>query len=228
MLGQRFNLVIADDHPIVLVGVTSLLRDMPNMTLAGTAENSTELFALLDREKIDLVLTDYAMPGGAFGDGMEMLERIKTRFPEVRLIVLTVLSNPALLSKIVQLQVHGLLNKSSDLSEIPLALQRVAAGFKYFSRSMRSILEAQSTRPDVDKIALLSKRELEVIRMFLGGMSIQMIAEHLRRSSKTVSNQKRMAMLKLACANDAELFQLNSQVGLTSVAPPRDSGGDSA
>jgi two-component system capsular synthesis response regulator RcsB len=218
MHGCKTNLLIADDHPLVLLGLKVILRDVPSMTLVGSAENSTDLFLMLEREPVDIVLTDYSMPSGAFGDGMAMLERLRARFPNVKLIVLTVLTNPALLSKIVQLRVHGLLNKGSDLNEIPLALQRVAAGFKYFSRSLTVALAAQSSDPDVDKIALLSKKEMEVLRMFLGGMSVQAIADHLRRSSKTISNQKRMGMLKLACANDAELFQWHSQAGLTDVA----------
>ena len=212
------NLLIADDHPVVLLGIKAILQDVPGMRLVGAADSSTALFATLECEPVDMVLTDYAMPGGAFGDGMVMLERVRARFPKVKLIVLTVLTNPALLSKIVQLQVDGLLNKSGDLKEIPLALQRVAAGFKYFSRSLAAVLAAQSSAPDVDKIALLSKKELEVLRMFLGGMSVQAIALHLRRSSKTISNQKRMGMLKLACANNAELFLWHSQVGLTEIA----------
>ena len=220
MYGKMINLVIADDHPLVLLGIKALLQELPYLTLIGAAENSTDLFAMLEREPVDMVLTDYAMPGGIFGDGMVMLERVRMRYPEVKLIVLTVLSNPALLSKIAQLGVHGLLNKGSDLKEIPAALNRVAAGFSYFGQSLRAILETQSSGPEVDKTALLSKRELEVLRMFLGGMSVRSIADRLHRSSKTISNQKRMGMLKLACANDAELFQWHSQAGLTDVNIP--------
>ena len=221
MQGNTCNLIIADDHPVVLHGIKAILQDMPDVTLMGMAHSSTDLFALLEQQQVDVVLTDYAMPGGVYGDGMEMLERLRVRFPDVKLIVLTVLTNPALLSKIVQLQIHGLLNKSSDLNEIPQAIQRVAGGFKYVSHSLMQMFEAQRDRPDVDKVALLSNRELEVLRMFLGGMPVQAIAEHLRRSSKTISNQKRMGMLKLGCTNDAELFQLSAQIGLTSVPSPK-------
>jgi two-component system capsular synthesis response regulator RcsB len=217
MHGRQTKLLIADDHPVVLLGIKSILQTLPNMTLVGAAENSTDMFTMLEREAIDVVLTDYAMPGGDFGDGMVMLERLRARFPDVRIIVLTVLTNPALLSKIMQLQVHGLLSKGSDFNEIPLALQRVADGMTYFSRDLQAGMAAQNSGPGIDKITLLSKRELEVLRMFVGGMSVQAIAGHLRRSSKTVSNQKRMAMLKLACANDAELFLWHSQAGLTDV-----------
>lgn len=155
---RQVKLVLADDHPVVLLGVQSLLQGLSNVNLVGTAANSTELFAILNSQQVDMVLTDYAMPGGAFGDGMEMLSRLKSRFPKVTLIVLTVLTNPALLSKIVQLGVHGLLNKSSDLNEIPLAIKRVGNGYKYLSRSLTASLAEQSTRPEVDKIALLSKK----------------------------------------------------------------------
>ncbi|HEY4318150.1 MAG TPA: response regulator transcription factor [Herbaspirillum sp.] len=218
MHGRQTKLLIADDHPVMLLGIKSILQSVSNTTLVGTAENSTDLFAMLEREQVDVVLTDYAMPGGDFGDGMVMLERLRARFPDLKVIVFTVLTSPALLSKIMQLQVHGILSKGSDLNEIPIALQRVASGMTYFSRDLEDGMAAQNSGPCIDKITLLSKRELEVLRMFLGGMSVQAIALHLRRSSKTVSNQKRMAMLKLACANDAELFLWHSQAGLTDVA----------
>jgi two-component system capsular synthesis response regulator RcsB len=225
MHGRQTKLLIADDHPVMLLGIKSILQSVPSMALVGTAQNSTDLFALLDREEVDVLLTDYAMPGGDFGDGMVMLERLRTRFPELKVIVFTVLTSPALLSKIMQLQVHGILSKGSDMNEIPAALQRVAAGMTYFSRDLENGMAAQNSGPCIDKITLLSKRELEVLRMFLGGMSVQSIAGHLRRSSKTVSNQKRMAMLKLACANDAELFLWHSQAGLTDVASAPNCGG---
>jgi two-component system capsular synthesis response regulator RcsB len=212
---RKMKLVVVDDHPVVLLGIKAILLELPNVTLVGTGANSTALFSLLEQEAIDVVLTDFAMPGGAFGDGLVMLERLRARFPHVKVIVLTVLSNPALLARIVHLKVHSLLNKASELEEIPLALQRVSAGFNYFSRNLLDILAAQSSSPAVDKTGSLSKKELEVVRLFLSGMSVQAIAAHLRRSGKTISNQKRMAMLKLACATDAELFLWHSQAGLT-------------
>lgn len=224
MHARQTRLLIADDHPVMLAGIKSILQTVPGVVLVGAAQNSTGLFALLEREQVDMVLTDYAMPGGDFGDGMVMLERLRARFPDIKVIVFTVLSSPALLSKIMQLQVHGILSKSSGLDEIPSALQRVAAGMTYFSRALENGVAARNRGPCIDKITLLSKRELEVLRMFLGGMSVQAIAGHLRRSSKTVSNQKRMAMLKLACANDAELFLWHSQAGLTDVASAANCG----
>lgn len=217
MPDRKLNLVVADDHPIVLLGIEAMIEKLWNIRLVGRVENSTGLFHMLDHEQVDIVLTDYAMPDGAFGDGMEMLKRLRSRFPDVKIIVLTALSNPALLSKIVQLKIDGLLNKDSDLNEIPTAINRVAIGLKYFGSSLKSALETQSTAPEVDKMALLSPKEFEVLRMFLEGMSIQAIADHVRRSRKTISNQKRMGMLKLACANDMELFLLNSEIGLTSM-----------
>ena len=94
------NILIADDHPVVALGVKALLHDIPYVNIVACAQNSTELIAALQNYPVDVVITDYAMPGGAYGDGIEMLARIRRRYPSVKLIVLTVLNNAAVLSKL--------------------------------------------------------------------------------------------------------------------------------
>jgi two-component system capsular synthesis response regulator RcsB len=209
------NILIADDHPVVALGVQALLQDLPGAKIVACVQNSTELIGTLENHPVDIVITDYAMPGGAYGDGIEMLARIRRRYPSVKLIVLTVLSNAAVLSKIARSGVDGLLNKGSELNEIPLALERVCRGLTYFGKTVSNALAEQMLRPEIDKIRTLSPRELEVIRLFLTGTSVQNIALALRRSPKTVSNQKRAAMSKLGCNNDVELFNYHSLIGVS-------------
>jgi two-component system capsular synthesis response regulator RcsB len=209
------NILIADDHPVVALGVQALLQDLPGVKIVACVQNSTELIGALENRPVDVVITDYAMPGGAYGDGIEMLARIRRRYPSVKLIVLTVLSNAAVLSKVARSGVDGLLNKGSELNEIPLALERVCRGLTYFGKTVSNALAEQMLRPEIDKIRTLSPRELEVIRLFLTGTSVQNIALALRRSPKTVSNQKRAAMSKLGCNTDVELFNYHSLIGVS-------------
>ncbi|TAL53597.1 response regulator transcription factor [Pandoraea sp.] len=223
MSQTQIRLLIADDHPVVALGVQATLKSLVNAQVVGVAQNSTELFKILESDVIDIVITDYAMPGGAYGDGIEMLTRLKQRYPQVKLIVLTVLTNTALLGNIGRLGVHGLLNKASEINEIPLAIDRVSKGFKYFGKAVSAALQEHMIRPDADRVRSLSKREMEVLRMYLGGMPVKDIANHLRRSGKTVSNQKRIAMTKLGCSSDAELFQYYALLGLTDTPTPKTS-----
>ena len=101
------------------------------------------------------------------------------------------------------------------MKEIPLALERVCRGLTYFGKTVSRALSEQMMRPEFDKIRTLSPRELEVIRLFLTGTSVQNIAAALRRSPKTVSNQKRAAMSKLGCNTDVDLFNYHSLIGVT-------------
>jgi two-component system capsular synthesis response regulator RcsB len=214
--------LIADDHPVVTLGVQALLDDLAGTEIVACVQNSTELMAALQRGPVDVVITDYAMPGGAYGDGIEMLGRIRRHYPGVKLIVLTVLNNAAILSKIAHSGVDGLLNKGSELKEIPLALERVCRGLKYFGKTVSQALSEQMMRPEFDKVRSLSPKEIEVIRLFLEGVSVQNIALALRRSPKTISNQKRAAMSKLGCNTDVELFNYHSLVGVGGSAASRD------
>ncbi|MGT2491897.1 hypothetical protein ACU4GD_18670 [Cupriavidus basilensis] len=71
---SKSRIVIADDHPVMLVGPRGLLAQFESVEIAGIARNSTEILALLSRQPCEILLTDYAMPGGTHGDGLHMIE----------------------------------------------------------------------------------------------------------------------------------------------------------
>ena len=96
---DTLNVVIADDHPIVLVGVRELIERDPRFRVVGEAVCSNELVNLLASGPVDLVVTDFNMPGDSpYGDGLKLVEYLTRHFPSIRVVVLTMISNPWILT----------------------------------------------------------------------------------------------------------------------------------
>lgn len=190
-MGQRIKVIIADDHPVILFGATQALLKFPEIEVIGQARQSTELIQLLQKSPCDVVVSDLAMPGGQYGDGMPLLGYIGRQFPTVRIVVLTMLENPALLKRLRKVGVTAVINKSDDLSHIGLAIVHVMRGQGYIGPSVRLALDSMGlSASDQQRDVVLSKRELEVVRLFVSGMTITEIAAQLKRSIKTISTQK--------------------------------------
>ena len=91
------RVAIADDHPVIRMGIEAAIDEIPTLSCIGAVGDSSALVALLQQTACDVVVTDYAMPGGAFGDGLQLLDHLRTHFPDLRLIVMTGLDQPAMI-----------------------------------------------------------------------------------------------------------------------------------
>ena len=210
---MTLRIILADDHPIVRSGVRALL-ERNNLRVVAEVGSPEELFAALDQQACDVLLTDFSMPVGPVGDGLGMLEHLRKKWPELPIIVLTMMNNPGVLSSILGTGVRGLLNKSDALSELPLAIQAVSHGREYVSATGGHQLE-QMEGHDATRQSL-SPREAEVLGLFVSGLTVSQIAEHLNRSIKTVSRQKRDGMAKLGLKTDLEVYAYAREHGLLS------------
>ena len=124
-----------------------------------------------------------------------------------------------MLKRLSELGVTSVVNKADDLSHIGLAVQHVSRHLEYMSPSVKASLETlrMNAGGKTDEV-MLSKRELEVVRLFVSGMTIKEIAEQLNRSIKTISTQKNIAMRKLGLERDSELFQYAQSNGLANLS----------
>lgn len=219
MINTTLQVVLADDHPALLVGIAHKLSSLPYLHVVGTARDSTEIVELLASTPCDLLVTDYAMPGGQFGDGISLLSFLRRRFPALNIIVFTMLDNPAITQEMSNLGVKAVLSKGDDLNHLVAAIDAVRNGAAYFSPGAL----AAGTRAGLDAARLggasaLTKREAEVVRLFVAGRTIKEIAEQLHRSKQTVSAQKMSAMRKLGIERDADIFRFAQELGFASVS----------
>ncbi|HDR9480868.1 TPA: response regulator [Burkholderia aenigmatica] len=205
---MSIRVVIADDHPLMLYGIRHALASETSISVVGEALEPGALLSCIARTHCDVVVTDFAMPGRAHADGLLMLEAIREAFPLVRVVVLTMLDNPALMQNICNTGVLTVLNKRGVAADLARAIVAAHAG--------RPFLPAVRPMPTAvnDDVYALSPREIEVVRMCASGMTMTDIAHYYGRSIKTISTQKHNAMKKLGIRSDAELFLYVSGNGL--------------
>ena len=175
----------------------------------GEASNADELLAVLARVRCDLAITDYAMPGSRYGDGIILLEFLMRRHPDLRVMVLTMLETRALMSNILRAGIKVIVSKSDEPQHILEGMQAAVDGRIYLSPLLNAKLLCRNGEPQPahdDPVAKLGKRELEVLRMYVTGKTVSEIAQQLNRSVKTISSQKQTAMRKLELGNEAALF----------------------
>ena len=212
MEGFSLRVVLADDHPGMIAGVRHGLSSASTIQLTGTAGNSTELFRILDTGCCDVLVSDYSMPGNEHGDGIALFSLIQRRYPSVKLVVLTMLDNPAVLSALRSQGISCVVSKADAVNYLIPAIHAAATGGTYYSPSVEKSMRLR----DMDRRApeLLSKRELEVLRLYASGLTVNEIAERVSRSKKTISTQKARAMQKLGIERDVDLLRYAMENGI--------------
>lgn len=216
-MDSAVRIIIADDHSVVLAGVRALLeRESPQMRIVAEAASGQMLLDILGgAPECDVVVTDFSMPAqeGRNCDGIPLLQALRRRHPDLRVVVLTMIENPALLQAMLDTGIHGLVDKVSSMPELLQAVRDAAAGRRYVCREVRMLLKAVS---DGAMLLKLSAHEAEVVRLFVQGLTVTEIAERLSRSVKTISRQKSDAMRKLGVENHSQLYAYARDHGLTS------------
>lgn len=198
------KVILADDHPLVLVGGALALRHA-HVDVVGEAKGADELLSMLEERPCDVVITDFLMPSDRQDDGFALLDTIKEKYPDRALIVLTMVNRPAALQSMLSRGVLGIVDKRSPMDELAVAAKAVHHGETYLSETLLDILNEADDTSVAMPGAELSPREKEVIRAFVNGQSLQQIADREGKSVKTISRQKRDAMRKLGVDHDSLL-----------------------
>ncbi|VVN26913.1 response regulator [Pseudomonas fluorescens] len=208
------RIILADDHPVVLLGAEMALGN--TFSIVAQAHDADELIHHLRCTPCDLLISDYSMPYGRFPDGLALMGYLKRHFGHLPLIVMTMLRHPSLLQALLNTGVAGLFDKRSPLGDLKKAVHKVTNGRRYLCPTFAEVLEAQrlpSRSTDVPSVTL-SERELEVVRLFVQGLSGRQIAAQLNRSEKTISRQKCTAMDKLGLGHGGALVEFARVSGL--------------
>lgn len=210
------RVAIADDHPVIRMGIEAAIDEIPTLSCIGAVGDSSALITLLEHAACDVVVTDYAMPGGAYGDGLQLLSYLRAHFPDLRLIVMTGLDQPAMIQSLHASGINHILSKADDTSHVPAAIAAAWANRRYLSPSIARLFPA---RASARTAAVLSPREHEVLVLFVSGLSVNEIATRLDRRKQTISTQKTTGMAKLGIEKDADLFKFASELGLRAARP---------
>ncbi|MQT24972.1 response regulator [Pseudomonas helleri] len=135
------RICVADDHPVVVMGIRMALSNSRYASsITAEAVSTDELIQRLKQQHCDILITDFSMPNGEFPDGMVLLKHIRSHFVTLKIIVMTMLNNPLILSQILKSGVHGLFDKHQPLEGIINAITRVDKGKTYISDTYSSLL----------------------------------------------------------------------------------------
>ncbi|KRA01266.1 response regulator [Achromobacter sp. Root565] len=201
---MRIRTLIADDHPAIVSGVRHTLGRTASIHVVGTACDSGEVVNMLTAGLVDALVTDYIMPRGAYGDGMEFLAYLRQSFPNLRIIVFTALDNCTVNQALAELGVHAVVNKAADPALLVSAVVVAHRGARFYPRERGDRANLHSiSRPSGGDITSL---EREFIRLYSRGWSIDDIAICLERPREQISQLKADVMSKLDVAHDADLY----------------------
>lgn len=192
------TVLIADDHPICLLGMRSLLNQRSDIYhIIHESINSEDMMKKLASQSVDIIITDLCMPSSQFPDGLTMVRKLVRDYPKSVIIVVTMITNTGL-HELLRSYGVKVLSKNVMLSEL----------LHILSRTVRA-------HSDSAKVPTkFTQREKEVLRLLLSGMTVNDISKLLNRTKQTISAQKKSAMFKFGATNDFELFECAQLLGL--------------
>lgn len=198
------KIILVDDHALFRSGLRILLDNLEEYTISGEAANGLEFLNLLEKQQPDLVLLDIDMP---VMDGIEAARRALAKYPDLKIITLSMYGEEDYYYKMVDAGVKGFLLKNSDINEVKTALKTVLEGGSYFSSELLQTLvnSLRSITQHHEKQNVLSERETEILILICQGYSNQEIADQLFISKRTVDKHRANILEKSESKNTAQL-----------------------
>ncbi len=193
------TVVIADDHPIFLLGLKSVLEKMTDeFDLIGVAENGSQAWDLIKNKKPDIALLDIEMPDMS---GLDICEKVRSENLFTKVIALTVHKDEDIFNQALEAGVHGYILKENSINDLSEGVKTVLSGNFFFSASVSSFLLNRSSRSSSADSEIkgrrLTKTEKYVMRMIADGHTSNEIAKKMRISVKTINNHRANICKKL-------------------------------
>ena len=208
------KVLIADDHAIVRAGLRALIGAEVGLELVGEAAGGYEAIELVGKVRPDVLVLDLSMPDL---DGISVTRNIHPRFPGLRILVLTLHEDEALLKEALKAGADGYILKRAAEAELISAIQVVLRGDLYVDPSMvRALLGKPSQSPSKQSTSLetLTAREKEILKLIVEGYTNRQIGEHLNISIRTVEGHRSNISDKLALHSRVELVRYAREHGL--------------
>ncbi|MBI5141153.1 MAG: response regulator transcription factor [Nitrospirae bacterium] len=203
------DVVVADDHDVVRIGLISLLESKPDFQVVGEAADGIETLEITRKTLPDALVLDLMMPGM---NGIDVIRALMDELPRLRIVVCSMYGDDSHVTEAVRLGARGYLLKDSVVEHLVLAVRRVCAGGRYFSPTIYTVLcncrggYAASSEP-ADRYDLLTMRERQVFHLAAEGLSNAEIADRLLISRRTVEVHRASMTGKLNLHGAAELVR---------------------
>ena len=208
-----YRVILADDHALFRSGVKRILSEVSGVEVVGEAADGLQLLALLKQMTPDLVILDISMPKLR---GLEAIQQIKSSYPRVQVLILTMHKDAEYLSYALGAGAAGFLLKQDADPELLEAITNIRRGKTYLSPAISELLPdliRRRQKPDGTPKEMLSHREREILKLLADGKSSKEISELLFISLRTVQNHRANIMKKLNIRRTTDLIKYAVQKG---------------
>ena len=204
MQHKPINVLIVDDHPMVIEGLKTLLSDDNRVHVKTFFTNGKDTLDFLEKETVDVILLDVNLPDI---NGVEMVTKILNKRATINILGLSTYSEPSIINQMIKNGVKGYLLKNATSDELVNAITQAHNGNFYFGSEVQKIL-ADSVTNDNRDLPKLTRREKHVLALIAEGKTTNIIAEELFISPLTVETHRRNLMQKLEVSNAASLIKI--------------------
>ena len=204
-MNDKIRILVAEDHLVARVGVSTIVNMQPDMTVVAEASNGQQAVELFRKHRPDVTLLDMRMPGMG---GVEAATAIRAEFPNARMIALTTYGGDEDIRRALAAGVLAYLTKDVLHDELLKAIRAVNEGHTYLPAAVAAALAAQLPRPD------LSAREVQVLELIVQGLPNKQIAYTLNIAEHTVKNHVKNILSKLGVQDRTQAATVAIQRGI--------------
>lgn len=215
-MAEKHRIVIAEDHRILREGLKALVKSDESLEIVGEAGDGVEAIRAVEKHRPDLLLLDLSMPRM---NGISVIKDIKSRFPETKMMALTVHDTEEYILETFHSGLNGYCLKDSSSSELLTAMKRVLEGNAYLSpgisqKVLTGFLEGNETPKSGTPWDTVTQREREILKFVGEGYRNKQIADYLCISAKTVEKHRSNIMRKLGVHTTSALTAIAIEKGL--------------
>jgi DNA-binding NarL/FixJ family response regulator len=204
----NIKMLLVDDHEIVRDGLKTLIESQHGMDIIAEAENGAQALEICKNQDVDLIVMDVNMPEM---DGIVATKKIKEKFPEIKILALTMSDNDVHIRKMIESGASGYILKNAGRDELKKAIDALMNDQHYFSdtatQSVMMELVRNKGKSNTGSMVQITERELEVLELILKEHTNQEIAEKLFISVRTVDAHRRNLLQKTGARNTAGLVR---------------------
>ena len=206
------KLLIVDDHPLVIDGLKTMLKDVGYIQIAGAVKNGKDALAWLDEHAdVQVILLDINLPDT---DGLRLCEQIRSKNKSIKIIGLTYVNEAGIITQLIKKGANGYLLKNMEREELFNAIDLVMDGNIYLSKAANEKIVQQLQAYDLPGNALpaLTRREKEILQLLAKGFTSHEIASQLFLSTFTVDTHRRNMLQKFNVHNTQALINMANEL----------------
>lgn len=215
---DKLNILVTDDHTLFRRGTMMLLESFDEIGMVDDAENGKEALEKLEESKFDLILLDLEMP---VLDGWETAKKVVSKFPEVKIIMISMHDSLQIISDLIEIGVHSYLLKNADPDEVHKAIVSVTNNDFYYnqlvSKALHKKVQKDGLNKGVARRADISPREIEILQLICQELTMKEIGEKLFVSEQTVHTHRKNLMKKTKAKNAVGLVKFAFQNGIAAI-----------